>query len=68
MLQKIEGVSLPPNYGPVRAGDVRDSQSDTSLAVEYLKHSPQQWLRQMPRWSNSISKVGLPLLWISAKK
>jgi len=46
MLQKIEGVSLPPNYGPVRAGDVRDSQSDTALAVEYLKHSPQYTFEQ----------------------
>lgn len=46
MLQKIEGVSLTPNYGPVRAGDVRDSQADTSLAVEYLKHSPQYTFEQ----------------------
>src|ERR1700733_7504140 len=32
LLQKIEGVSLPPNYGPPREGDVRDSQADTTAA------------------------------------
>ncbi len=41
MLQKIEGVSLPPNYGPPRAGDVRASMADTASAVRELGHAPQ---------------------------
>ncbi len=39
-LQRIEGVSIPANYGPPRAGDVRDSQADTTAAVHDLGHSP----------------------------
>jgi nucleoside-diphosphate-sugar epimerase len=41
LLQKIEGVSIPPVYGPPRAGDVRDSQADTAAAVQDLGHAPQ---------------------------
>ena len=40
LLQKLEGVTLPPNYGPPRAGDVRDSQAATELAVRDLGHAP----------------------------
>jgi len=40
LLQKIEGVSIPPNYGPLRQGDVRDSQADTTLAIRDLGHAP----------------------------
>ena len=36
LLQKIEGVKIPVNYGPPRAGDVRDSQADTTAAVREL--------------------------------
>ena len=39
-LQKIEGVSIDPVYGPLRPGDVRDSQADTTLAVAELGHAP----------------------------
>lgn len=39
-LQKNEGLSLPANYGPPRAGDVRDSQADTTAAVRDLGHAP----------------------------
>lgn len=41
LLQKIEGVELPANYGPPRSGDVRDSQADTTAAVRELGHAPQ---------------------------
>lgn len=41
LLQKIEGVDLPANYGPPRAGDVKDSQADTTAAVRDLGHAPQ---------------------------
>jgi nucleoside-diphosphate-sugar epimerase len=39
-IQNIEGVKIPAKYGPTRAGDVRDSQADTTAAVRELGHSP----------------------------
>src|SRR5262245_30876882 len=39
-LQRIEGVRIPPLYGPPRPGDVRDSQADTLRAVTELGHAP----------------------------
>lgn len=41
VLQRIEGVSLPPKYGPERAGDVKHSQADTTRAAAELGHAPQ---------------------------
>ncbi len=46
LLQEIEGVHIPANYGPPREGDVRDSQADTTQAVEYLGHAPQYSFEQ----------------------
>jgi nucleoside-diphosphate-sugar epimerase len=46
LLQKIEGVSLPPRYAAPREGDVRDSQADTSAARNDLGHDPQYTLEQ----------------------
>ena len=40
LLEKLEGVRIAPVYGPPRAGDVRDSQADTTLAVRDLGHAP----------------------------
>lgn len=40
LLQKIEGVTIPANYGPPREGDVRDSQADTTAASRDLRHDP----------------------------
>jgi nucleoside-diphosphate-sugar epimerase len=40
LLQKMEGVSLPPQYGPPRAGDVRHSMADTTAAAAELGHAP----------------------------
>jgi nucleoside-diphosphate-sugar epimerase len=40
LLQKFEGVDVPAKYGPPRAGDVRDSQADTRMAVAELGHAP----------------------------
>ncbi len=40
LLQKFEGVEISPKYGPPRAGDVRDSQADTTMAQEELGHDP----------------------------
>ena len=61
LLQKITGVNLAANYGPPRAGDVRDSQADTTEAVRVLGHAPQytfdQGLRATFDWyKTSIGK------------
>jgi nucleoside-diphosphate-sugar epimerase len=40
LLQQLEGVDIPPISGSPRAGDVRDSQADTTLAVRDLGHAP----------------------------
>lgn len=54
MLQQFEGVRIPANYGPPRAGDVRDSQADTAAAVRDLGHAPQftfeEGLRRTLAW------------------
>jgi len=40
LLQHIEGVELPAKYGPPRAGDIRHSLADTTLAQAELGHAP----------------------------
>lgn len=54
LLQKIEGISLKAKYGSPRAGDVRDSQADTTRAVELLGHTPkvslEDGLRRTLEW------------------
>ena len=54
MLQKIEGVEIPAIYGAPRAGDVRDSQADTTAAVRELGHTPrfsiEEGLRRTLEW------------------
>jgi nucleoside-diphosphate-sugar epimerase len=54
MLQKIEGVEIEPSYGPNRAGDVRDSQADTTAAARDLGHAPrftiEEGLRRTLEW------------------
>ena len=66
LLQKLEGVTIPPVYGPPRAGDVRDSQADTTAAVRDLGHAPRfsfeegmrrtlEWYRQSSRLTSGIA-------------
>jgi UDP-glucose 4-epimerase len=54
LLQKIEGVEIPAVYGPPRAGDVRDSQADVTLAVRELGHAPgvsfEEGMRKTLEW------------------
>jgi UDP-glucose 4-epimerase len=54
LLQQFEGVRIAPAFGPPRAGDVRDSQADTTAAVRDLGHAPQftfeQGLRLTLEW------------------
>jgi UDP-glucose 4-epimerase len=40
VLQKLEGVEIPANYGPARAGDVRHSQADTTAVARDLGYAP----------------------------
>src|SRR5947207_146690 len=40
VLQELEGVEITPKYGPPRAGDVRHSQADTTMARRELGHAP----------------------------
>jgi len=53
-IQKLEGISLPANYGPPREGDVRDSQADTVAAKRELGHDPrftiEEGLRRTMDW------------------
>jgi len=41
LLQSIAGVHITPNYGPPREGDVKNSQADTTSAMQELGHDPQ---------------------------
>ena len=54
LLQEFEGVRIDPVYGPPRAGDVRDSQADTTAAVRDLGHAPrfglEEGLRRTLEW------------------
>ena len=54
LLQKIEGVAIPAKYGPARAGDVMDSQADTTAACRDLMHDPkftfEQGMRETLNW------------------
>jgi len=57
LLQRIEGISLPAQYGPARPGDVRHSQADVTAAVRDLGHKPrftfEQGLRLTLDWYRS---------------
>jgi len=54
LVQELEGVSVAPEYGPPRAGDVRDSQADITEAVRDLGHAPrfsfEQGMRRTLEW------------------
>ncbi len=57
VLQRIEGVSIRPVYGPPRPGDVRHSQADTTAAVRELGHRPlfslEEGLRRTLEWQRA---------------
>jgi len=62
MLQKIEGIELQAQHAPPRAGDVRDSQSDTTAAVRELGHAPrftiEDGLRRTLEWYRESLRSG----------
>jgi nucleoside-diphosphate-sugar epimerase len=62
VLQKLEGITLAPNYGPPREGDVHDSQADTTAARRDLGHNPQysleHGLRRTLAWHRAASYRG----------
>jgi nucleoside-diphosphate-sugar epimerase len=64
LLQRIEGVEIPAGYGPPRAGDVRDSQADTTAAVKDLGHAPaysfESGLRATLDWYKADHKLRKP--------
>jgi nucleoside-diphosphate-sugar epimerase len=45
-LREITGSKVECKYGPERAGDVRHSQADTTVAVKLLKHAPKFTLEE----------------------
>lgn len=57
ILQKLEGASIVPVYGPPRPGDVRDSQADIAAATRDLGHGPafslEDGLRRTLAWQRS---------------
>ncbi len=61
MLQKIEGVVLPATYGPERAGDVRDSQADTTAVMRDLGYTPkfsfEEGLRRTLEWYRTATMM-----------
>jgi len=58
LLQKIEGIRLPANYVAPRAGDVRDSQADTTAVCRDLGHDPQYSLEEGLRRTLSWFRAG----------
>ena len=57
----LTGVEIQPEYGPSRAGDVRDSQADTTESVRDLGHAPEftleEGLRRTFAWYEADSRV-----------
>ncbi|MGV3540127.1 MAG: LPS biosynthesis protein WbpP, partial [Rufibacter sp.] len=46
ILKEEAGVDITPEYGPERAGDIRDSLADISKAQRLLGYNPQIRIRE----------------------
>jgi nucleoside-diphosphate-sugar epimerase len=59
VLQQIEGVRIPAQYGPPRPGDVRHSQADKTAAMKDLGLEPrftlEEGLRRTLEWYKTVS-------------
>jgi nucleoside-diphosphate-sugar epimerase len=59
-VKSITGASVTPLYGPTRAGDVRDSLADITLARELLGYVPivglEEGLRETVAWYASTQQ------------
>jgi len=57
LMEQITGRKIPVNYEPPRAGDIRDSQAEISLARKVLGYSPlvtfEEGLRRTWEWYKS---------------
>src|SRR5579864_6714164 len=60
LLEKMEGVEIPPRYGPPRAGDVRHSMADIQAAVAELGHAPhftiEEGLKRTLEWYRAAAE------------
>lgn len=58
-LKRLIGADVEPTYGPTRAGDVRDSQADTTRARTLLGYTPivefEEGLRRTVEWAKSVA-------------
>ena len=50
-LQRLQGLDLPPNFGPARLGDIRDSQADIGKARQILGY------RARSAWRRGLSQL-----------
>jgi len=61
LVQKLEGVELAACHGPLRPGDVRDSQADTTAAVRELGHAPrysfEEGMRRTLEWYRGAERL-----------
>jgi UDP-glucose 4-epimerase len=61
LVQKLEGVEIPAVHGAPRVGDVRDSQADTTAAVNDLGHAPrysfEEGMRLTLEWYRQHAEV-----------
>ncbi len=59
ILKELTGFAGSPAYGPERAGDIRDSLADISLARQLLGYEPKvdfrEGLRRTVEWYRSVS-------------
>jgi len=62
IVYRLAGKRVPPNFEPRRAGDVRDSLADISLARDLIGYDPKvafpEGLARTFTWFNSTPEPG----------